>query len=324
MQFVGISSTTPYARYTADYNFLLLARQNILDYELGGVIFIDFPSNFIIDVYQSKCSVDQTFSFFSNCIKENNRFFLNATNNLWDPSSKGQLNITINSVRSPDNVGDTPNFVISNYNNKSQKILGRTYFTLNKANLNFVLDGLQIFVNENQKIELEVGSYSNWYKIRMDSPATQSLTLSPSLIDNTIIVDPFPLIFELGQTELSFRLAAPRTILLYSYYITWSKTGDSYPVTYAPLVKTRIDMVKGTIKQVIYVEYLYYIPQNGTTYPLLLFTKNPPYKELIVNITFTINPTTGRFLNGTNENNSFAFLSDSQFNFTKAQESVLF
>ena len=124
------------------------------------------------------------------------------------------------------------------------------------ADLSYVYDGLQIYVNENQAIDLEVGTYSDWYKIRLDDPATQSLTLSPNLIDSTIIVDPFPLIIELGQTEISFRLAAPRTILLQTYYITWSKTGDSYPVTFAPLRRTRINMVSGTLKQIVFFEIL--------------------------------------------------------------------
>jgi len=74
----------------------------------------------------------------------------------------------------------------------------------------------------------------------------------------------------------------------------------------------------------VYVEYLYYIPVNGTTYPLFLFTKNPPYQELIANITFSQNTSSGRFFNGTNELNSSAYLSSSQFIFAKAQEKVLF
>ena len=223
---------------------------------MGGTIFIDFPPDFIVDNYQGKCTFDQSFSFFSNCIKKNNRFFFNATNDLWDPNTQGQLNFTINGVISPDYSGDTLNFVLSNYDNITKKILGRTYCTLNLADLSYVYDGLQIYVNENQAIDLEVGTYSDWYKIRLDDPATQSLTLSPNLIDSTIIVDPFPLIIELGQTEISFRLAAPRTILLQTYYITWSKTGDSYPVTFAPLRRTRINMVSGTLKQIVFFEIL--------------------------------------------------------------------
>lgn len=260
---ISLSSSTTYARYSTDYNFVFLPKQNILDYELGGIIFIDFPeNNFIIDTYQGKCTVDQTFSFFSNCYKQNSRFFVNVTNNLWDPLTQGQLNFTINSIVSPDTGGDSLNFVISNYDNLTQTVLGRTYSTLNLAYLTYSYDGLQIYINEDYPIDLEVGSYSNWYKIKLNSSATQSLTLSPNMIDSSIIMDPFPLIIELGQTEISFRLAAPRTILLYSYYITWSKTGDSYPATYAPLRRTKINMRLGSLLQIVLyimiINYFYF------------------------------------------------------------------
>jgi len=248
---VSLSSTIINARYSADFSFSFVTRQNILDYELGGVIYIDFPPDFIIDTYLGQCTVDQSFSFFSNCILSNNRFFFNTTNNLWNPLTQGQLNFTIDAIYTPDNSGNTLNFVIANYNNITQNILGRTYSTLNTAYLTYSYDGLQIHVNEDQPIYLEVGSYSDWFNIQMDNSATQSLTLSPNLIDSTIIVDPFPLIIELGQTVVSFRLAAPRTILLNTFYITWSKTGDSYPVTYAPLRKTPIIMVSGTTLQIV-------------------------------------------------------------------------
>ena len=248
---MSLSSVTSYARYSTNYNFVFLTRQNILDYQLGGMIVIDFPPDYIIDSYLGKCTVDQSFSFFSNGIRSNSRFFVNATNNLWNPLTQGQLNFTINGITSPDNSGDTLNFVLSNYDNITQKILGRTYSTLNKAYLTYTYDGLQISVNNDQPIYLEVGSYSNWYKITLDNAATQSLTLSPNLIDSTIIVDPFPLLIQLGQTSVSFRLAAPRTILLNTFYITWSKTGDSYPVTYAPLRRTPIIMVSGTTLQIV-------------------------------------------------------------------------
>ena len=36
-------------------------------------------------------------------------------------------------------------------------------------------------------------------------------------------------------------------------------------------------MVKGTIKRVLGVEPMEYIPVNGTSYPLYVYTDNPPY-----------------------------------------------
>jgi hypothetical protein len=96
-------------------------------------------------------------------------------------------------------------------------------------------------------------------------------------------------VLNIGDSVAKFRLAAPRDILLSTYYITWSKTGDSIPVTYAPLRKTRINMVKGTLKRLLKIEPMEYLPQNGTSYPLYITTDNPPYQEVIILLSFYSN-----------------------------------
>lgn len=76
-------------------------------------------------------------------------------------------------------------------------------------------------------------------------------------------------------------MAAPRDILLTSYYITWSKSGDvSIPVTYSNLRRTHIIMAKGLLKRTIEIEYLHEIPIKGISFPLLVSIKNPPYEEV--------------------------------------------
>lgn len=110
------------------------------------------------------------------------------------------------------------------------------------------------------------------------------------------MIDPNPVILNIGDTQANFRLAAPRDILLSTYYITWSKTGDSIPVTYSPLRKTPIQMVKGTIQRVFYIEEMEYLPVNGTSYPLYITTANPPYQEVIILMSFFQNMTLQRML----------------------------
>jgi hypothetical protein len=165
-------------------------KQNILDYSEGGVIFIDFPNNFLIDFYSGKCDVDINYSFFSNCILENNRIFFNASNSEWDPSIKGKLNFTIYDISTPDDDGQTLNFIIGNYDNVTKKVLGRSYWTLNKGHLEFQYDGSQIVLNNEKEIYLEVGSYSEWFSIKLDEPATQSLMYELNLLRSLkILID---------------------------------------------------------------------------------------------------------------------------------------
>jgi hypothetical protein len=95
-------------------------------------------------------------------------------------------------------------------------------------------------------------------------------------------------------------MAAPRNIWLQSFYITWSKTGDSFPPTYSPVRKTEIQMVKGTLFREVNVDYLEYVPRNGTTLPMVVTLKNPPYQELIVNISFYKNMSDTLYFEGNN------------------------
>jgi len=106
------------------------------------------------------------------------------------------------------------------------------------------------------------------------------------VLDSDILITPFPLKIELGATEVKFRVAAPRTILLKSYYITWAKTGDAFIPSYAPLKRTEIRMRSGFVKRQVLFEEIGFIPLGGTSFPLYVFTNNPPYDEL--NVTLSI------------------------------------
>lgn len=106
--------------------------------------------------------------------------------------------------------------------------------------------------------------------------------LTPNVLDSNILITPFPLQIELGQTSVSFRVAAPRNILLKSFYITWSKTGDALNPTYAPLRRTELVMRKGYVNRTLLIEQMEYIPIDGISYPLFVYTNNPPYEQIII------------------------------------------
>lgn len=196
------------------------------------------------------------------------------------------MSMTVYGIRSPDQAGETQNFVIYNYDQLNRIVLGRTYSNLHVASLTFGYDGLQIDVNLNKPFDLEVGSYSDPLILNITNPTSLQLTFSPNVQDSRILIDPNPVVLNIGQTQQTFRIAAPRNILLKTFYITWSKTGDSLPVTYSPLRKTPVNMVMHTVQRMLNVEPMPYMPQNGTSYPLYITTPNPPYQEVIVLLSF--------------------------------------
>lgn len=279
----SLSTSVAYARYQSSFTFTFQPAQSILSSELGGLIYIDFPPDYIIDSYGGNCTINREFSFFVNCKVDNNRITVNATNSEW-PVSNGPLTLSIYGINNPDDDGDTFAFVISNYDSLNYQVLGRTYSTLNPASFYYTYDGSQIHVNYDRPIYLEVGTYTDTIYVTLDAPSTQSLTLTPNVLSPDIIFDVFPLKIGLGDTQVSFRIAAPRYILQKTFYIQWAKTGDSYDATYAPLRRTPIVMVSGVFKRIVEFEEIEYIPVGGESYPLAVFTKNPPYHDLKIKV----------------------------------------
>lgn len=159
----------------SDFTFVFTSEKDIIQSELGGEIFVDFPPDYLIDSYGGKCDINEEFSFFVNCYIDNNRIFINASNPLWIPTM-GALTFTAQSIRTPDDDGEALNFIISNYDSASKKIISRTYSTLNPASLNYSYDGLLISINDDQPVDIEVGTYSEEIILKLPAPALQTLT----------------------------------------------------------------------------------------------------------------------------------------------------
>ncbi|CAK70993.1 unnamed protein product (macronuclear) [Paramecium tetraurelia] len=291
IQLNKITSSVSLSRYASTFTFEIYPLQKVLSTVYGGQLYADFPNNFIIDSFNGGCETTSQFSFFASCKWDYFRFLFQTNNQDWYADRSGQLDLTITNVLTPDDDGETNNFIIYNYDSINKIVLGRTYANLHSASLIYNYDGLQIDVNLKQPFTLEVGSYSDEIIMNITDTADFTLTLSPNVLDSQIIITPNPVQIVAGSKQAKFRVAAPRTILLQTYYIQWSKTGDTLPVTYAPLRLTPLQMVKGTLKRKLTIEKMEYMPRNGTSYPLYITTNNPPYQQLLIRIGFKMNVT---------------------------------
>ncbi|CAD8049450.1 unnamed protein product [Paramecium sonneborni] len=291
IQLNKITSSVSLSRYASTFTFEVYPLQQVLATVYGGQLYVDFPNNFIIDAFNGGCETTPEFSFFASCKWDYFRFAFVTNNQDWYSDRSGQLQLTIMNVLTPDDDGETNNFIVYNYDSLNKIVLGRTYANLHSASLIYQYDGLQIDVNLKQPFILEVGSYSDEIIMNITEKADFTLTLSPNVLDSQIIITPNPVQIVAGSKQAKFRVAAPRTILLQTYYIQWSKTGDTLPVTYAPLRLTPLQMVKGTLKRKLVIEKMEYMPRNGTSYPLYITTNNPPYQQLLIRIGFKMNVT---------------------------------
>ncbi|EGR28803.1 hypothetical protein IMG5_168390 [Ichthyophthirius multifiliis] len=323
---ISLKSSTEYSRQQiSSYSFVIEPEQSVLDNTYGGQLYIDFPQDFTVDYYDGKCTINQKFSFFANCKMEdeNLRFFIQTNNKEWQSHKDGYITATIQNVRSPDIQGQTKDFIVYNYDSLNKIILGRTYNNLKIACITTTYEGKLIDVNNNLPYDLEVGSFSDSIIINFNIPedpnhkAKTTLTLTPNVLDSSILIRPTPVVIKYKQQKVTFKIAAPRTILLKSFFITWSKTGDTYPPTYADLKMTEIRMVKGTLKRHVRLEKMEYIRRDGQSYPLMVRIPNPPYQELIVKVSLIQNIFDGTTL--FNENLS-ASLNVAKVSFDKDQE----
>lgn len=138
---------------------------------------MDFPPDYLIDSYDGSCTINEDFSFFVSCTIDNNRVFVDASNPEWT-ELMGSLNLTIEDIRTPDDDGETHNFVVSNYDSLNKKVLSRSYSNLNPASLTYLYDGDLISVNDDEIVDVEVGTYTDEIVIKMPAESQQSLTYS--------------------------------------------------------------------------------------------------------------------------------------------------
>jgi len=176
LQILELSATGYNSRYSSDYKFIFSPSQEVFSSENGGMLVIDFPPDFLIEDYGGKCFTNQLFSFSANCMVNYNRFYFNTSHKSWTSSSKGPITTIIYNIRNPELDGDTKNFIVYNYDSQRQIVLGRSYSTLNPSFLTFSYDGYQIYVNNDQPILLEVGSYSDPISFTLEIPTNQQLT----------------------------------------------------------------------------------------------------------------------------------------------------
>lgn len=77
-----------------------------------------------------------------------------------------------------------------------------------------------------------------------------------------------------------------------SYYITWFKSGDSTNKFYAPIPKMKLNVIKVVRPRIIVLGSVAYVNREGLSIPFEITTLNPPYQQVVVNITIVGSPTT--------------------------------
>ena len=271
-------------RNNADYDFLLTSAKPFASSADGGLIKVLYPQDFIMDVFLSNCSTQDNFSLYSSCGVSNNLITVVSSNDEFDTSISGALKLQVYNLRNAENFGRSGNIIIYNFDSRDKLVLSRSYPNISTSYFTFEQDRLEISVNDDNPIYLEVGSFSGEIEIRAHEPFKQRLNILPLYFDTKFLFDRNPILLIKDTDKAVFRLAAPQNMLVKTFYITWSTTGDSVIKYYSTLRKTPVVITKGVLFRYIDIESTLYANRDGMSIPIVVSTPNPPYSQVVIDI----------------------------------------
>lgn len=287
IEILDLSNLINYARYDDNYSLTIRSDLPIKDSTDGGLIKIEFPEDYYMDVFNGQCQTEDRFSLYAVCSQFYNTYVLNAANKLYDFSVSGSLTFKIGDHRNAEYAGLTGSIIVFNYDTNTRAVLTRSYGTLSKSYRNFTYDGLQLLVNLGKTYDLEVGSMSDPITIGATENMKQRLIATPLYFDGNFAFGDAPVTLVPGTTGSTFRLAAPQDMLLKTFYITWSKAGDIVSKFYSLIPKFPVRIVKGTLTRKITAYATEYANIGGMSVPLYIAIDNPPYSQVDVQISVT-------------------------------------
>jgi hypothetical protein len=284
MDLISLKATSREARTDHHMAFQLNSIENFKDSKKGGLIKIRYPSNYITDIFLSKCGTQEDFSLYSYCSIANNLLTVKSTNNEFSTLSGTPLNLKLDNVRAPEMPGLTQNFEIYNFDEQKSLVLSRNFPNLSDSYLQFNLNNLEIIINEFQPIELSVGSFSDPISIRATELIKQRISVMPMYFDSAFLFDRNPIVLEKNSAGSFFRLAVPQTMLLKRFYITFGKGGDTNPSYYSLVAKVPVQVVPVRKLRDIFVETTIYANLGGMSVPMKVNVNNAPYKDIILDL----------------------------------------
>ena len=287
IEILDLQNKIAYARYDDNYTIQIRSDLPIQDSNNGGQIKIEFPDDFYMDVFNGLCKTEDRFSLYAVCTQFYNTYVLSAANKYYDFSTSGSLNFSINNHRNAEYKGLTGSIIVYNYDTTTRMILTRSYGTLSKSYRNFTYDGLQLLVNSGNTYELEVGSMSDPITVGAVEDMKQRLLVSPLYFDSNFAFSGTPTTLVPSTAGSTIRIAAPQNMLLKTFFITWTKSGDIISKFYAPIPKFPVKIVKGTLTRTITPHNTEYANRGGLSVPLYVTLTNPPYSEVVVTMSVT-------------------------------------
>lgn len=283
-ELVALSSTNDIFRTDNSIDLSLNSKKVMPDSSKGGEIRVLFSSDFIMDVFFARCSTQEAYALYSFCTLQDNLLAIQSANKDYNSEITGEVQAHVTDIRNSEEEGYSGNLIAYNVNKQTNTVITRSFPNLSISYLKYLSDGLDIIVNDNEPIQLEVGSFSDPILIMALESIKQRINILPLYYDSAFLFSKNPIVLTKGDVNETFSLAVPQDMLHNRFYITFKKAGDLFPQFYATLPKIAVDVVSVKNKRKVKFEDTLYANRGGMSIPMKISTPNFPYQLVRVDI----------------------------------------
>ena len=230
-----INATNYFTRAFVDYTVNFTATEKIPRSDYGGMIWVDFPKNYIPQTTAIKCS-NGTSNLGTGIICNQNSLLMKINNHKADLIDN--LAFTLRSIKNPLDQIVTESFFIRTYDGSTRQIIQRSFENLDPVKLNFTYPGPLIIVNNDQPIFVERGTQTRDLYLVITEICALNLTFVPATPGFSFVPNQIKL--NVGEVTAKFRVSIPEGFAEGEYTVEWTTLGDQTPPIYTPVKKTTV------------------------------------------------------------------------------------
>ena len=268
------------SRLTADYYFNFSTSSTIPKTSSDGAIYVDLPSQFIIEDGTIQCSTDTTdFAAVLECTVLRDRIIINGQTSDYT----GDVSFTIRALTNPVYDGQSDIIYVKTYDGVNQRVIQRSYKNLDPFSFYYVYPGPLVIINNDEDIYVDRGTRSVLLPITVSYPCALNLTFKPIAAQFPIV--PFISSMTVGMVEVDFQISIPEAFYTGNYSLDWETIGDTIPAFYTPIRRSYVIVTSNT-GIVINVPAIPEVPYGGNSLPIILTISEPPDIQIYVTVNF--------------------------------------
>ncbi|OMJ89673.1 hypothetical protein SteCoe_8125 [Stentor coeruleus] len=267
-----------YARYTQTFSFNITCNDTIPTTSSGGEVWVSFPEDYVLeDSYITCRSSDFWATGVPKCEIDNQKLKITGQ----EAEYTGNLILYLDSVPNPLHNILAGSINLEVYDGFNRKILARSYPNLDPTRFQYEYPGPLILINNDLSFSVRRGTVSKFIPITLDYPCALNLTLIAT--SASFIFIPEQISLYIGDLLTTFRVSIPYDTEDKDYIITWSILGETNPLFYTPILKSKFTVVKDTLEK-IYIDSIMPIPRGANSLPVYITLTAGPNSDITIHL----------------------------------------